>query len=171
MVDDEPKDGAVPVLDSTPPLRSVGFTISATGYAIARTFKEILAPLQLEPREFSLLRAVGAAEGQSQQTIGERLQIPSSRMVAFVDALEARGLLQRRQNPDDRRARALFLTEDGHELLERSFTAAAGHELNLTGELSPEERDQLLALLEKVGNRLGLAGGNSGRGHPALADE
>ena len=54
-----------------------------------------------------------AAEGQSQQAIGERLQIPPSRMVAFVDALEARSLLERRHNPHDRRTRELHLTEAG----------------------------------------------------------
>ena len=31
-------------------------------------------------------------------------------MVAFVDALEQRGLLERRHDPEDRRTRALFLT-------------------------------------------------------------
>ncbi|MGH2879628.1 MAG: MarR family transcriptional regulator [Solirubrobacteraceae bacterium] len=55
--------------------------------------------------------------GASQQAIGERLQIPPSRMVAFVDALEQRGLLERRANPEDRRARALYLTDEGRELL------------------------------------------------------
>ncbi|MDQ6810381.1 MAG: MarR family winged helix-turn-helix transcriptional regulator, partial [Actinomycetota bacterium] len=86
-------DPATP-LPAAEPFRSVGFTVSTTGYAIARLFREILAPLALEPREFALLRAVGACEGQSQQAIGERLGIPASRMVAFIDALEQRGLLE-----------------------------------------------------------------------------
>ena len=105
-----------PVLDIARP--AVGFVLSSTGYAVARRFRETLAPLELEPREFALLRAVGAAEGQTQQAIGERLGIPASRMVAFVDALEARALLERRANPIDRRARALHLTSAGSELLE-----------------------------------------------------
>src|SRR5260370_40488319 len=88
---------------------SVGFTVSTVGYAVSRRFREILAPLKLEPREFALLRAVSASEGESQQVIGGRLKIPPSRMVAFVDALEARGLLERRLNPDDRRTRELHL--------------------------------------------------------------
>jgi hypothetical protein len=66
----------VPSADSDPPFRSVGFTISTIGYAVSRRFHEALEPLALEPREFALMRAVGASEGQSQQAIGERLQIP-----------------------------------------------------------------------------------------------
>ena len=95
------------------PFRAVGFAVSSIGNAVAKRFRATLAPLELEPREFALLRAVAAAEGQSQQAIGESLQIPPSRMVAFVDALERRALLERRHNPDDRRTRELYLTRDG----------------------------------------------------------
>jgi DNA-binding MarR family transcriptional regulator len=160
-------DGGSPSPAATMPFRSVGFTISTTGYAVARLFRQILAPLELEPREFALLRAVGASEGQSQQAIGERLQIPASRMVAFVDALEARGLLVRRQNKLDRRARALHLTKAGADLLARAFALASAHERELCAPLSDAEREQLLDLLQRVGDRLGLPPGV----HSALADE
>src|SRR6516164_7561506 len=88
------------------PSRSVGFMISTTGHAISRQFRELLAPLGLETRDFALLRSVATSEGVTQQAIGERMGVAPSRMVAFVDSLEQRGLLERRQNPDDRRARA-----------------------------------------------------------------
>jgi DNA-binding MarR family transcriptional regulator len=149
------------------PYQSVGFTISTAGYAIARRFREILAPLQLEPREFALLRAVSAAEGLSQQAISERLQIPASRMVAFVDALAARGLLERRQNQGDRRAHALHLTDEGHHLLQQATAVAAAHERGICADLSAPEREQLLSLLQRVAACLGLPRGV----HSALADE
>jgi len=154
------------------PFRSVGFTISTTGYAIAKRFRQALAPLGLEPREFALLRAVASSEGVSQQAIAEQMGVAPSRMVAFVDGLEARGLLERRQNPDDRRARALFLTPAGRALLERAFTRAVEHERTLCGELTPEERERLLELLARVGARVGIPPGvHAGMGHSALADE
>jgi DNA-binding MarR family transcriptional regulator len=154
------------------PFRSVGFTISTTGYAIARRFQELLAPLGLEPREFALLRTVASSEGVMQQEIGERMRVAPSRMVAFVDALEARGLLERRPNPNDRRARALFLTPEGRELLKRAFAVAVEHERRLTSQLSAQEREQLLDLLARVGLQLGIPPGvHAGIGHSAMADE
>jgi DNA-binding MarR family transcriptional regulator len=153
------------------PLRAVGFTISSIGYAVSRLFRQTLAPLALEPREFALLRVVGAAEGMSQQAAGERLQIPPSRMVAFVDALEARMLLERRSNPHDRRTRTLYLTAEGRELLERAFVLAAELERQLCAQLSDAEREQLLDLLYRVGMQLGLAPGtHAAHVHAALAD-
>ena len=160
-------EGAGASLQQGGPYQSVGFTISTAGYAIARRFREILAPLDLEPREFALLRAVSVAEGLSQQAISEQLQIPASRMVAFVDALAARGLLERRQNQGDRRAHALHLTEEGHSLLRQAFALAVAHERDICADLSASEREQLLGLLRRVVERLGLPQGV----HSALADQ
>jgi DNA-binding MarR family transcriptional regulator len=163
-------------LSATPvsgtPFRAVGFTVSSIGHAVAKRFRATLAPLELEPREFALLRAVAAAEGQSQQAIGENLQIPPSRMVAFVDALEGRSLLERRHNPHDRRTRELYLTPNGRELLGRAFTLAGGLERELCAKLSEAEREQLLDLLWRVGAQLELRPGvHAGHAHSALADE
>ncbi len=146
-------------LASATAFHSVGFTVSTIGYAVARDFHKILAPLDLEPREFALLRAVASSEGQSQQAIGERLQIPSSRMVAFVDALEARSLIERRHNPEDRRTRALHLTPAGSEVLGSAFALALAHEQRVCAGLSTDEREQLLTLLQRVAAELGLPPG------------
>lgn len=162
-----------PSPDAGGPFASVGFTLSTTGYAVARSFSEALAPMGLEPRDFALLRSVAAAEGQTQHAVGERLNIQPSRMVAFVDALEERGLLERRLNPQDRRARALYLTDGGRELLGRAFAEAVSYERHLCADLNDEEREQLLGLLRRVAAQLGLVPGaaHAALAHPALADD
>jgi DNA-binding MarR family transcriptional regulator len=165
-----PIEGMSSSPDATMPFHSVGFSLSTTGYAISRRFHEILAPLDLEPRDFALLRAVRAAEGLSQQALAERMRILPSRMVAFVDALETRGLLERRHNREDRRTRALHLTDDGRDLLDRAFTLALGHERDICADLSAEERERLLELLQRVALRLGLPAGVHAS-HAAMADE
>jgi DNA-binding MarR family transcriptional regulator len=144
-----------------PPFRALGFALSSVGYAVARRFREVLAPVELEPREFSLLRAASLWEGWSQQALAERLQIPPSRMVAFVDALEDRGLLERRANPDDRRARAIYLTDTGRSTLERALVLAIEYERRLCGVLSEADCDRLIDLVQRVGAELGLTFGEA----------
>lgn len=144
---------------ATPPFQAVGFALSTLGFAVAAGFRQRLAPLGLEPRDFALLRAVGAAEGQSQHAIAERLHIPPSRMVGFIDALQAGGLLERRPHPSDRRARALHLTARGDELLGEAFAVAAGFERDLCAGLHGGERERLLELLGHVSDALGLPPG------------
>jgi DNA-binding MarR family transcriptional regulator len=164
--------GAVLSLENTAHFQAVGFTVSSIGFAVAKRFRETLSPLELEPREFALLRGVAAAEGQSQQAIAEQLHIPPSRMVAFVDALEQRALLERRHNPHDRRTRELYLTADGQQLLGRAFQLALAFERELCADLTAAERQELLALLQRVGLQLGVAGGShASHAHSGLADE
>jgi DNA-binding MarR family transcriptional regulator len=130
-----------------------------------------LAPLGLLPRDFAVLHGVATTEGITQQAI-RRMGVAPSRMVAFVDSLEERGLLERRQNPDDRRARALFLTSEGRKLLTRAIAVRTEQERRLTSELSDEEREQLLYLLSRVGVHVGIPPGvHADMGHSALADD
>lgn len=146
------------------PAGSVGFTLSQLGYAVSRRFHETLAPVGLEPRQFALLRHIALAEGRTQQAFGETLQIPASRMVALIDELEGRGLVERRTNPTDRRARALHLTDGGRALLAEAFALAVGLEKVLCAGLRREEQASLLDLLHRVAVNLGLADG----AHPGL---
>jgi DNA-binding MarR family transcriptional regulator len=151
----------------TEPGAGVGFLISQLGYVISTRFRATLAPLGLEPRQFLVLRHVARTRGLSQHALGQALRIPASRMVGIVDTLEQRGLVERRANPRDRRARALFLTEAGGRMLEDAFRIAVGHERAVTAGLSAEERDQLLSLLRRLDVARELVPGV----HPALADE
>jgi DNA-binding MarR family transcriptional regulator len=89
-----------------------------------------------------------------------------------VDSLEEHGLLERRQNRDDRRVRALYLTPRGRRLLGRAFAIAVEQEQRLTSDLTDEERERLLELLARVGVHVGIPPGvHPGMGHAALADE
>lgn len=45
-------------------------------------------------------------------------------------------------NPEDRRTRELYLTEDGRSLIDRAFALALGHERDLCAELSDAERER-----------------------------
>ena len=46
------------------PGHSVGFLLSQLGYATSRNFRQTLAPLGLEPRQFAMLRFIGTDEGR-----------------------------------------------------------------------------------------------------------
>jgi DNA-binding MarR family transcriptional regulator len=130
--------------------QSVGFLISQLGMASSKRFAEELRPLGIHPGEFALMRFVAAAEGQSQQALAERLAIPPSRMVAKVDSLEERGLVERRSYEHDRRIRALHVTPKGRRVLKRASEVALAFESRLTAGLDAEERERLVDLLQRL---------------------
>lgn len=145
---------------------SVGFLLSKLGIQTAARFASVLEPLGIRPQHFALLRYLGNAEGRSQQALAEMLGIPPSRMVALVDDLQERGFVERRPNPADRRAHAVYLTGEGKRMLEQGLAVAVEHERRLCAGLSAEERDTLVSLLRKlaadphlpIGVHPGLAG-------------
>jgi DNA-binding MarR family transcriptional regulator len=143
------KPGEDPVTVGEAP-SSVGFLLSQLGFVLARRFQQVMVPLGLEPRQFLLMRLVTFNEGKTQQALGEALNIPASRMVAIVDELEQRGLLERRPDPADRRVRRLYVTAEGRRLLDRALEAAMAHEQRVSAPLSPGERAQLLDLLHRL---------------------
>jgi DNA-binding MarR family transcriptional regulator len=126
-----------------------------------------MARLDLDPREVVLLRHVAAAEGQSQQTLASTLQVPPSRMVALVDGLESRSLLERRPTPADRRVRALYLSREGRRVLRKVMDASAKHEAELCAGLDDAEREQLIALLGRLAAEHGLPTGV----HPGVVED
>lgn len=146
------------------PWVSVSFLLSQLGAANARWFHDTLVPVGLEPRQFAILRFIAMDEGQSQQALGDMLQIPPSRMVALIDELEERGLMERRPNPNDRRARALFVTPKGRKTLQAAMEKARAHEAELCSPLDPGERDQLIDVLSRLAAHQGLTAGV----HPEL---
>ncbi|MFN2607177.1 MAG: MarR family winged helix-turn-helix transcriptional regulator [Acidimicrobiales bacterium] len=132
------------------PDEGFAYLLVRLGFHAAARFAEALRPLGLEPRHYGMLTRVAAHEGRSQQALGELLGLNPTRMVFLVDDLEARGLVERRRNPADRRSNAIHLTPDGRELLATANAARAGHEAALGAALSAAERAQLTALLRRV---------------------
>jgi DNA-binding MarR family transcriptional regulator len=145
---------------------TLSFLLSQVGVYASRRFARRIAELDLHPPLFRVLNVVDAAEGQSQHAIGEAIQAPASRMVAIVDELEERGLVERRRHPSDRRVRTLHLTAKGRRLLARGRKIATEHEEELTRGMSKADRGKLTALLQKIVDEQGI-----GRGvHPGLGE-
>jgi DNA-binding MarR family transcriptional regulator len=151
---------------STGPERSVAFLLSQLGFVSAGRFAGAVAPLGLEPAEAGLLRQLARREGETQQALASALSTSPSRIVALLDGLAARGLVERRAHPSDRRARAIHLTPDGRALLGRLATAGRRHERAMCEGLSAGEQEELRELLTKLAAARGLVEGV----HPGFRD-
>lgn len=109
-------------------MESIGFMLSKVGNAVSERFGQIVGEFGLVPRQFFVLNLIHQHEGESQQAIAESIGVAKSQMVAVVDELETKGMLERRANPADRRQHALFLTKAGHKMRETALAAAQEHE-------------------------------------------
>ncbi|MGR0186618.1 MarR family winged helix-turn-helix transcriptional regulator [Azospirillum aestuarii] len=64
-----------------------------------------------------LLNELG--DGMRQRELAEEMGVEGPSLVRLLDSLEAAKLVERREAPDDRRAKTLHLTEEGRDLLAR----------------------------------------------------
>jgi DNA-binding MarR family transcriptional regulator len=137
----------------------VAFLLTQLGAYAAERFAARMATVGLTPPEAGLLRAIALTPGQSQQALARYLRTQPSRVVAWVDDLEGRGLVERRRNSEDRRLNALHLTADGQAALQRIRQVAAAHEDELCAPLDEPARQQLKEGLQRLRAHHGLAEG------------
>ena len=145
----------------------VAFLLSQLGAHATGRFAARAAELDLTPPQAGLLRMLAAVPGRSQRELADGLGMPPSRFVPFADELEARGLIERRKNPEDRRLHALYLTDRGLELLGELRKVGAAHEKDVCQALTAPEQRQLAELLRRVADQQGLVPGV----HPGYRDQ
>ena len=135
------------------------FLLAQVGAHAAAQFAERLGVLELTPPDAGILRMLRKAGGISQQELSARLRIHPSRLVAILDNLEKRKLVERNPNPEDRRLYSLALTAQGDEILERIGRVAREHQDALLASLSESERTKFAEMLQRIADAHGLARG------------
>ncbi|GIG61331.1 MarR family transcriptional regulator [Longispora fulva] len=135
------------------------FLLAQLGAYATGRFAERIGELGLTPPLTGMLRAIAATPAMSQQELAGHLGMPPSRLVAFLDDLEGRGLIERRQNPADRRQSALYATAHGTDTLRAVGDVSRAHDEDITAPLSPAERERLAALLGRIAAHHGLTEG------------
>ncbi|PBC86149.1 DNA-binding transcriptional regulator, MarR family [Streptomyces sp. 2224.1] len=115
-----------------------------------RLVAEALAGEGMRMMHHAVLSAVEEIGPVSQAELGRTLHIDPKDMVAIVNELQRDGLVTRSPDPRDRRKNAIEISADGRRRLLR--TRQLGDEANaeLTEDLTPAEREQLVALLTRI---------------------
>jgi DNA-binding MarR family transcriptional regulator len=146
-------------MDISRKLSGPAFLLAQVGAHAASKFKERIATIGLTPPDAGILRLLALTEGISQQDLSARLGIHPSRLVAILDELERRELLERKPNAEDRRQYALHLTDKGREAFTKIGQIARQHHDALCASLNADEREKLAELLRKIADEQGLTPG------------
>jgi len=125
--------------------------LSEAFWAVARRLRQhsktALEPWDLSP---SLARALGvlARHGDVRlSSLAEHLRIAPRSATEVVDALAERGLVERRPDPEDRRATQVVATEAGTELGRAVQAARAAEADRVFATLGDDDRAELTRLL------------------------
>ena len=137
--------------------RQLGFLLKDVTRRYTRRFEERAQALALTLAQCRVLIYLQAHEGVSQKRLAELTEVDPMTLVRILDRMESDGWVQRRFDPADRRAHALWLTPQAGPVLEHIGRLIAETRAEALQGLANEERATLLALLERVHSNLSAA--------------
>jgi MarR family 2-MHQ and catechol resistance regulon transcriptional repressor len=101
--------------------------------------------------DFGVLEALLHKGPLPVNAIGQKIRLTSGSISIAIDRLEQKGLVERRDDPADRRARIVHLRPRGRKLIECAFDEHSRAMEHATSGLTKPERARAIRLLKKLG--------------------
>lgn len=104
----------------------------------------------LSMAQFGILMHLNYQHGCGISHLGEHMDISAAAASQLVDRLVQHGLVERAEDPNDRRAKVLTLTSKGQDLIERSLAIRTRWVDELVSAIRPEDYAEVDSTLSKV---------------------
>ncbi|WP_051906599.1 MULTISPECIES: MarR family transcriptional regulator [unclassified Sulfurospirillum] len=129
---------------------SVGFRIAHTANRINQAITTLLNEEGIAPEQRILLEILSSCEKANQTTLATMLNKSPTTVSRTLDSLEKKGLIIKKEVLGDKRANLIEVTAEGKAMLARTETIVNAFRQNLSNLFTPEEKQTLFALLEKI---------------------
>ncbi len=137
--------------------RSLGFLLGDASRLLRKRFDARAVTLGLTRAQWRVLARLRRREGINQTELADILEIETITLGRHIDRLEAKGWVERRPDPADRRAWKLFLNPSVRPVLARMRKLSEITRREALKDISESESEQLVELLLKIkGNLLAL---------------
>ncbi|GGD43438.1 MarR family winged helix-turn-helix transcriptional regulator [Sinisalibacter lacisalsi] len=132
--------------------RMAGHQIRRLNQISQALFRERMAAagVELTPVQYAALATLAERPGLDQASLAADIAYDKVTIGGVIDRLAAKGLVDRRPSPTDRRAKALSLTPEGTALLVRVRPVVWALQDDILGGLSQDERSCFLGLLARL---------------------
>ncbi|RZU47134.1 DNA-binding MarR family transcriptional regulator [Fluviicoccus keumensis] len=136
------------------PTDSLGFLISDVARLMRRSFGQRLEGSNLTMAQARALIFVARNEGVRQIDLADLLEVQPITLARLIDQLSADGLVERRSDPDDRRAYRIFLTPAAAPQIAIIENVAAAIRADALNNLNPDQADALIHALRTMRDNL-----------------
>ena len=130
------------------------YLIQEVGRAFRRRLEERTRDHDLTLPQWRIITKLGRETGMSQIALAGALDTDPMTISGILNRLSERGLVRREPDPQDKRAKIVTLTEDGHSLY--GGVEGLGVELYKTAisGMTPDQTDALIAGLSQIRDNL-----------------
>lgn len=136
---------------------TLGFLLHEVARLLRKRFEQRAGNLGLTRSQWQVIAYLAKNEGIHQAGLAELLEIEPITLVRILDKLAERGLIERRQDPADRRTWLLFLKDAARPLLATMQPLGEATRAEALNGLSEEDRDRLLRSLTLMKSNLAAA--------------
>lgn len=133
-----------------------GYWLRMISNAVSHDFARKISDEGVTVAEWSFLRALYDAPAMAPSALAERMGMTKGAISKLADRLLEKGLLARADDPGDRRAHSLSLTQAGRAKVPVLAALADMNDASYFGVLTPEERRELDRILRALAERRGL---------------
>jgi len=125
----------------------LGYLLKHAQLRLTEASAQALEPFGIDGRELAVLAVLAAEYPLSQLEAAGQLGVDRTTMMNLVDALEAKGFVERRRSPQDRRRNIVELTASGHDRRRQAEQARELTERQFLSPLGAGEADRLIRAL------------------------
>ena len=126
------------------------YSISKSGTILRSILEITLAKHKLNAPQSGILHILAGLGDYNQLQLGQEMSIDKASMVKFIDGLEEQGLVQRKTDPNDRRAKLLTLTAKGRTLQKKILEQHKKIEASILKDFNKQEVEALRELMPRV---------------------
>jgi len=127
------------------------FSILRTGSLILNTVSHNLARFGISESAFNILTLLATRpEGLTQTELSRYLIVSRANITGLVDRLAGKNLVERQNDPRDRRVSLVNITARGQSLLERILPQHYRFMNRLLASLQTQDKEQLIRILAQV---------------------
>jgi len=94
----------------------INFILTNTQNAVGNYFKRCLADYDLTPGQYNMIRLLHGQESMTPSQLAAQMHLDTSSITGMLGRLEAKGLIERTYNQEDRRSVSVSLCNEGKVL-------------------------------------------------------
>jgi len=132
----------------------IGFALNDVTRLMIRNFDRRAQTLGLTRAQWGVLMHLWFRDGLRQKELADLLEIKPMSLVRLLDRLEKNRWVERRNDPDDRRAKLVYLVRQDSPTFARMKEFGAMTQNEALSGLSGDEKEQLFDVLQRMRSNL-----------------
>jgi len=134
--------------------RNFGFLVNDIARLMRTNYDRRMRALGLTRSQWWVLTHLYFNDGRSQTELSDVMDVERATLGRLLDRLEAKGWVERRPDPRDRRVKRVFLTGEVEDLMQTMRARAAEMRSRCLEGLTPQQQEQFIDVLFRIKRNL-----------------